>query len=122
MSRDLLEKEMKAILPVARRNGPAEERLPNTLNMTLPGIRGEALVLALDREGVALSSGSACHAGAPEPSHALTAMGLSDEDAHCAVRFSLGHGNSEEEIERVVKTVSDVVDGRRSAVRFVSCR
>ena len=120
--RDLLEKEMRAILPVARRNGPAEERLPNTLNMTLPGIRGEALVLALDREGVALSSGSACHAGAPEPSHALTAMGLSDEDAHCAVRFSLGPGNSEEEIMRVVKTVSDVVGGRRSAVRFVSCR
>jgi len=113
---------MRGMLPVAWRSGPAEERLPNTLNMTLPGIRGEALVLALDREGVALSSGSACHAGAPEPSHALTAMGLSDEDAHCAVRFSLGHGNSEEEIERVVKTVSDVVGGRRSAVRFVSCR
>jgi cysteine desulfurase NifS len=120
--RDLLEREMKAILPGLRRNGPAGERLPNTLNMTLPGIRGEALVLALDREGVALSSGSACHAGAPEPSHALTAMGLSDEDAHCAVRFSLGPGNSEEEIGHVVKTVSDVIGGRREAVRFVSCR
>ena len=49
-------------------------------------------------------------------------MGLSDEDAHCAVRFSLGPGNSEEEIRRVVKMVRDVVRGRRSAVRFVSCR
>ncbi len=120
--RDLLEKEMRALLPGARRNGPDEERLPNTLNMTFPGIRGEALVFALDREGVALSSGSACHAGAPEPSHALTAMGLSDEDAHCAVRFSLGPGNSEEEIMLVVKMVKDVIGGRRSAVRFVSCR
>jgi cysteine sulfinate desulfinase/cysteine desulfurase-like protein len=120
--RDLLEKEMRKIIPGARRNGPAEERLPNTLNMTLPGIRGEALVLALDREGVALSSGSACHAGAPEPSHALTAMGLSAEDAHCAVRFSLGPGNNEEEVGRVVKMVRDVVRGRTAAVRFVSCR
>lgn len=120
--RDRLEEELRRLVPGARLNGPGEERLPNTLNMTLPGIRGESLVLALDQRGIALSSGSACHAGVPEPSHALLAMGLSDEEAHCALRISLGRENRPEEVDRFVAAVDDVVRGRGETVRFVSCR
>ena len=58
--------------------------------MTLPEIRGESLVLFLDRKGIAFSSGSACKSGNPDPSHALLAMGLTPQEAHCSVRFSLG--------------------------------
>ncbi|MFQ5465834.1 MAG: aminotransferase class V-fold PLP-dependent enzyme, partial [Thermodesulfobacteriota bacterium] len=83
--RDRLEEEVLALAPGARVNGHAERRLPNTLSVTLPGVRGEPVVLELDRKGVALSSGSACRSGSPEPSHALTAMGLTDEEAHCAL-------------------------------------
>ena len=63
--------------------------------MTLPGFRGESMVMAMDQYGVCFSSGSACRSGSPDPSHALLAMGLSEAEAHCAVRFSLGYGNTE---------------------------
>ena len=106
----------------ARRNGPERERLPNTLNMTLPEIRGESLVLFLDRKGIAFSSGSACKSGNPEPSHALLAMGLTPAEAHCSVRFSLGAWNTEEEIRYAIEAFSEVLRETRSAVRFVSCR
>ncbi|MGC8659728.1 MAG: IscS subfamily cysteine desulfurase, partial [Desulfomonilaceae bacterium] len=93
--RDRLEEGIREVVPGAYRNGSARDRLPNTANITLPGMRGESVVLALDHLGVALSSGSACRAGEPEPSHALLAMGLSVEQAHCALRFSLGLSNTE---------------------------
>ena len=78
-------------------------------------MRGESVVLALDHLGVALSSGSACRAGAPEPSHALLAMGLSAEEAHCALRFSLGLGNTEEEIDRTLVLLGEMI--RETAAR-----
>lgn len=120
--RDALEAGVCELVQGASRNGPLLERLPNTLNMTLPGIRGESLVLFLDRKGIAFSSGSACKSGNPEPSHALLAMGLSPEDAHCSVRFSLGSGNTGDEIEYVLKALAEVLAETRSAVRFVPCR
>jgi cysteine sulfinate desulfinase/cysteine desulfurase-like protein len=70
MLRDLLEKGIQKIVTGAKLNGHARERLPNTLNMCLPGFRGESLVLAMDQRGVSLSSGSACRSGSPKPSHA----------------------------------------------------
>ena len=85
--RDRLEGGIRELLPGARINGHPLWRLPNTLNVTFPGFRGESLVLALDRQGVAVSSGSACQAGLPEPSPVLLALGLSEEEAHCALRF-----------------------------------
>ena len=100
--RDRLERGIRKLVPAAKLNGPKEDRLPNTLNITLPELRGESVVLAMDQKGVALSSGSACRAGSPDPSHALLAMGLSDADAHCALRFSLGIGNTEDEIDRTL--------------------
>ena len=120
--RDRLEEGIKIIVPNARRNGPREIRLPNTVNLTLPGMRGESVVLALDHLGVALSSGSACRAGAPEPSHALVAMGLSLEEAHCALRFSLGRGNTEEEIDRTLNLLGGIIKDTAASVRFVPCR
>jgi cysteine sulfinate desulfinase/cysteine desulfurase-like protein len=103
-------------------NGHREERLPNTLNLTLPEIRGESLVLALDQRGIAVSSGSACRAGLPEPSHALMAMGLSEEEAHCAVRISLGLENTMDEIERTISILRETIRDQKANVRFVSCR
>ena len=120
--RDRLEAGIAESLPAARRNGPAEARLPNTLNMVLPEIRGESLVLFLDRRGICFSSGSACKSGHPDPSPALLAMGLSVEEAHCSVRFSLGAANSEEEIDYALRALAEVLRETRSAVRFVSCR
>jgi cysteine desulfurase NifS len=120
--RDRLETGIKAIVPEAKRNGPLDDRLPNTVNLTLPGMRGESVVLALDNMGVALSSGSACRAGSPEPSHALLAMGLSVEEAHCALRFSLGLGNTEEEIDRTLASLEKMIQETTKSVRFAPCR
>jgi len=120
--RDNLEIGIRSLIPECKLNGPREERLPNTLNMTLPGFRGESVVLALDQKGIALSSGSACRAGSPEPSHALTAMGLSDVEAHCALRFSLGLSNTETEIDRTLEMMSKMLKEASSGIRFVPCR
>lgn len=120
--RDRLEDGILAVLPGARRNGPKDQRLPNTLNMILPEIRGESLVLFLDRKGIAFSSGSACKSGNPEPSHALLAMGLTAQEAHCSVRFSLGSANTEEEIDYVLESLRELLGETRSMVRFVPCR
>ncbi len=120
--RDRLEAGIAALIPGARRNGPQQDRLAHTLSMTLPQIRGESLVLFLDRKGIAFSSGSACKSGNPEPSHALLAMGLTPEEAHCTVRFSLGSGNTGEDIDYVLDAIRELLTETSSAVRFVPCR
>ncbi|MCK4758375.1 MAG: cysteine desulfurase, partial [Thermoplasmata archaeon] len=120
--RDTLEEGILRIMPHAKVNGHQELRLPNTLNVTFPKMRGESLVIALDEAGIAVSSGSACRAGEPEPSHALLAMGLSEEEAHCAVRFSLGHDNTLEEIEYTLEALKHIIIEQKAIVRFVSCR
>jgi cysteine desulfurase NifS len=120
--RDRLEAGITKLVPGAKLNGHATQRLPNTLNMTLPEMRGESLVLFLDRHGVFFSSGSACKSGNPDPSHVLVAMGLRDEDAHCTIRMSLGAGNRDDDIEYVLASLGEVVGDRQSSVRFVGCR
>jgi cysteine desulfurase NifS len=120
--RDRLKMGIKEIFPDMRLNGHDTERLPNTLNIVLPGIRGESLVLALDQKGVSLSSGSACRAGSPKPSHVLLATGLSEEDAHCSVRFSLGVENTTGEIERALFLLDEVFRNSKNIVRFIPCR
>ncbi len=120
--RDRLEAGIRRLVSGAKLNGHATQRLPNTLNMTLPEMRGESLVLFLDRHGVFFSSGSACKSGDSEPSHVLVAMGLSDEDAHCAIRMSLGVGNTEEDIDYVLTCLAEVIGDRQASVRFVGCR
>jgi len=120
--RDSLHAGILDMVPEAILNGHPEQRLPNTLNVTLPGIRGESLVLALDAKGVCFSSGSACKSGSPDPSHVLLAIGLSSEEAHCALRFSLGVENTAQEIDRTLELMHDVIKRSMEDVRFVSCR
>ena len=120
--RDRLEEGIRELIPNAKLNGHPTRRLPNTLNMTLPGMRGESLVLFLDRAGVYLSSGSACKSGHPDPSHVLLAMGLSDEEAHCAVRMTLGIANGDEDIRYALDALGGIVRDSQSGVRFVACR
>jgi cysteine desulfurase NifS len=120
--RNRLEAMLGALVPEMVINGHTQERLPNTLNVTLPGLRGESMVLALDRKGVSLSSGSACRSGSPEPSHALLALGMGDEAAHCALRFSLGHGNTDTDIDGTLEILREVIRDSKTTVRFVPCR
>lgn len=85
-------------------------------------IRGESLVYGLDRLGVALSAGSACKAGRPDPSHALLAMGLSEEEAHCSIRLSLSAETTGEEIEVTRAALAQVLGGVDWDVAFVPCK
>jgi cysteine sulfinate desulfinase/cysteine desulfurase-like protein len=120
--RDRLEQGIRTLVNAARLNGPKENRLPNTLNITLPGFRGESVVLALDTKGIALSSGSACRSGSPDPSHALLAMGMSPQDAHCALRFSLGAGVTLEDIEITLDMLETVIKESSEGLKFTTCR
>lgn len=120
--RKRLEKGITKLVPGAVRNGSTTSCLPNTLNMTLPGVRGESLVLALDPQGVFFSSGSACKSGNPDPSHVLLAIGLSEVDAHCSVRFSLGPYLTEEDIDTALERLERTLTDTMSAIRFVGCR
>jgi cysteine desulfurase len=83
--------------------------VPNTTNIYFDHIEGEALVIALDLKGLAVSTGAACSSGAIEPSHVLTAMGLRAERARASIRFSLGKQNTEEEVEFALALVPDTV-------------
>lgn len=80
----------------------ARARLPNTVFFALPGIDGETLLLELDRQGLAVSSGAACGSGYSEPSHVLKAMGVAAEVARCAIRVSLGRRNTEQDVDTLV--------------------
>lgn len=89
-------------------NRPARGRISNTLNLTFPGVLGESLLIALDLEGVHVSMGSACAAGAVEPSHVLLAMGRSADEARSSLRLSLGWNNTAEEIARAAEIIARV--------------
>jgi cysteine desulfurase NifS len=120
--RDKLEKGIRQLIPEAELNGHPKNRLPNTLNLTLPGLRGESLVVAMDQHGIALSSGSACKSGSPEPTHVLIAMGKSEEDAHCSVRLSLSHSTTDQEIDRTIYAFSQVLEEMETTIRFLPCK
>jgi cysteine desulfurase len=108
--RDRLERQLIEIIPGIEINGPQdpERRLPNNLNITIPGIQGETMLLALDMEGVAASAGSACTTGNSEPSHVLLAMGYPETRCRASLRFSLGRNTTEEEIDEAAEIVADV--------------
>jgi cysteine desulfurase len=98
----------------ARSNEDAALRVPNTTNICFDGIEGEALVIALDLQGLAVSTGSACSSGAIEPSHVLTAMGLSRDQAKSSIRFSLGKQNTAEDIDFALSVIPATVARLRS--------
>ncbi len=98
-------------------NGARWNRTPNTSNIYFDGIDGEALVIALDLRGFAVSTGSACSSGAITPSHVLTAIGLSAERARSSMRFSLGRSNTAEQVDALVEALeASVAHLRRISV------
>jgi len=119
--RDQLEQGIRNLIPDASLNGHREHRLPNTLNLTLPGLRGESIVIALDRHGVSLSSGSACKSGSPEPTHVLMAMGRTEQNAHCSVRFSLSRYTTEEDVKDALSALTKVLE-ERNTMRLMPCK
>jgi cysteine desulfurase len=96
-----------------RQNGHPHKRIPNTVNLSFEFVEGESIVLGLDLHGICVSTGSACTSGSLEPSHVLMSLGLPPELAHGSVRFSLGSGNTEEEIEYTIEKVAEVVERLR---------
>ncbi|MDH5551396.1 MAG: cysteine desulfurase, partial [Gemmatimonadota bacterium] len=120
--RDELQRRVQELVPNARLNGHPDRRLPNTLNLTLPGLRGESLVVALDQHGVSLSSGSACKSGSPEPTHVLIAMGVPAEDVHCSVRFSLSRRTTAQDIDATATALAQVLEEMETTVRFLPCK
>jgi cysteine desulfurase len=107
--RDRLEREILARVPDARVNAAGAPRTPNTTNIIFPGVEGEALLISFDLKGLACSTGAACSSGAVEPSHVLTAMGLSPEDARASLRFSLGRHTTEAEIDFALHVIPAAV-------------
>jgi cysteine desulfurase len=107
--RDRLEQAVVDRIPDAHINARGAARTPNTTNIRFDGIEGEAIVISLDLKGFAVSSGSACSSGAVEPSHVLLAIGLSPEDARSSVRFSLGSGNTAEQVDALVDALAHSV-------------
>ncbi|HEY7536235.1 MAG TPA: cysteine desulfurase family protein [Thermodesulfobacteriota bacterium] len=115
--RDELYKGISEKISGIRLNGHPEKRLSNTLNMGFDGVEGESLVMNLDLEGIAVSTGSACSEGNVEPSHVLLAMGLSRELAISSLRFSLGRFTEREDIDRVIDVLPVVVERIRTIHR-----
>jgi cysteine desulfurase len=99
-------------------NGHPDKRLAGTLNICVKYIEGESMLLNLDFEGIAASSGSACTSGSLEPSHVLLACGISPEVAHGSLRFSLGHDTTEEDIDRVIEVLPPIVKKLREMSPF----
>jgi cysteine sulfinate desulfinase/cysteine desulfurase-like protein len=120
--RDQLQVAVQQLVPEAELNGRADDRLPNTLNMTLPELRGESLVVAMDQHGISLSSGSACKSGSPDPTHVLMAMGRTEVQAHCAIRFSLSRETTEQDIEDTTTALEEVLEEMETTVRFLPCK
>jgi cysteine desulfurase len=116
--RDRLETSVLERVPAAGVNGGGAARVPNTTNIWFDGVPGEALVIALDLAGFAVSTGSACSSGAVEPSHVLTAMGLAPARARSSLRFSLGRSNTIEQVDALAEAVA----GSVARLRGVSAR
>ncbi len=112
--RDQLIKGLEERIDHTRLNGHPLKRLPNNVNISVDFVEGESMLLNLDLEGICASTGSACSSSSLEPSHVLLAMGLSHEQAHGSLRFSLGKWTTEEEIERVLDVLPRIVTKLRA--------
>jgi cysteine desulfurase len=116
--RDRLENQAMTRITGVRINGHPP-RLPNVSNLSFERLEGEAAVIALDLEGIAISTGSACSSGSMEPSHVLMAMGLRPEVVQGSLRFSLCYHNTEQEIDRAIQTLETVVQRLRKLSKRV---
>ena len=112
--RDRLENEILANVPQTAVNGARERRVPNTTNISFDGVEAESLLIALDLEGVAVSTGSACSSGTLEPSHVLRAMGFPTHRTQNSIRLSLGAGNTNEQVDYLLSKLPKVVEKLRA--------
>ncbi len=106
---------LRSAIPEIALNGPAdsERRLANNVNVSLPGVQGETMLLSLDMQGIAASAGSACAVGNAQPSHVLQAMGLSDERIRSSLRFTVGRSNTPEQIDETIQVLVETVQRER---------
>lgn len=116
--RDKLEQGLMASIPKSILNGHAENRLPNTSNISFEYVEGEAILLHMNQYGVCASSGSACTSGSLEPSHVLRAMGVPFTAAHGSIRFSLSIYNTEEEVDFVLEKMPKIIADLRELSPF----
>jgi cysteine desulfurase len=115
--RDRLERGILGAVSGTVLNGAPAPRVPNTTNISFDGVEAESLLIALDLEGFAVSTGSACSSGTLEPSHVLRAMGLPSHRTQNSIRFSLGAGNTEEQVDALLAKLPPVVSKLRTLVR-----
>jgi cysteine desulfurase len=117
--RDELVTRLQEQVPDAHLNGDPDtdldHRLPGNAHLTFPGCEGDSLLMLLDARGIACSTGSACSAGVPQPSHVLLAMDRDAEQARSSLRFSLGHTSTEADVEALVAAIAPVVERARAA-------
>jgi len=111
--RDDLERGLLQRVPQSRANAALAPRIPNTTNILFPGVDGEALLIALDLKGLSCSTGAACSSGAVEPSHVLTAIGLTPAEARSSLRFSLGRPTTRQEIDTALLVIPQAVEQLR---------
>ena len=117
--RDDLVRRVVEVVPEAHLHGPqldeAGRRLPGNAHIGFPGCEGDSLLMLLDARGIECSTGSACSAGVPQPSHVLLAMGCDDDQARHSLRFSLGHTSTTADVDALVEAIGPVVERARSA-------
>ena len=116
--RDRLEKGLMEKIDDVIINGHPERRLHSTLNLSVKYVEGESILLQLNHNGIAASSGSACTSGSFEPSHVLTSMGIPPETAHGSLRFSVGRSNTENDIDKVIEVLPPIVEKLREMSPF----
>ncbi len=117
--RDRLQKELLRTIPDAYLNGGKSPRAPNTLSVRFEYVEGESILLLLDREGIAASSGSACTSGSLEPSHVLRAMGVPYTSVHGSIRLSLSRFNTEEDVDYMLEKFPPIIAKLREISPFV---
>jgi len=115
--RDELVRRVLEIVPDARVNGAEAERLPGHAHLTFPGCDGDSLLMLLDHRGIECSTGSACSAGVPQPSHVLLAMGRDHAEARSSLRFTVGRTNTAADIDVLVEAIGPAVERARAAAR-----
>jgi len=116
--RGRLRSGLEVNIPNIKFNGHPTDVLPNTLNVSFPGAEGEAILLSMDMQGIEASTGSACASGSLEPSHVLTAIGLKPEYAHGSIRFSLGWGITESDIDYIIEVIPPIIARLRAMSTF----
>jgi cysteine desulfurase len=111
--RDRLVQEIMAGISETRLNGHPEMRLPNNANISFRYVEGESVLLNLDLQGIAVSSGSACASGAEDPSHVLVAIGVPADLAHSSLRFTVGPDNTDDDVDHVLAVLPDIINKLR---------